>query len=477
MSRIGKKPVAIPAGVTAKIDGQLVSVKGGKGTLSFAAPEDVAVVLGDGGIEVIAAQRNQARARPLGQTRSMVNNLVMGVSKGFERKLEITGVGYKAAVQGKNLQLSLGFSHDVSFPIPEGIAIVAAKPTEVAISGIDKRQVGQVAAEIRALRPPEPYKGKGVQICRRIHLPQGRQEEVIQSKDQEPVMAKDNVATARRQARVRRSLRARAYGKPRLSVFRSSKQIYCQIIDDAAGRTLASASSLEKGNRETLKTGADVEAAKAIGKLIAERAALAGVKEVVFDRGSYMYHGRVKALAEGAREGGLSFWGRAGSIWKTVWDWNRHMAREGEGGRGRDREERDSEFMDRLVHINRVAKVVKGGRRFGFAALVVVGDQKGRVGYGHGKAREVPEAIRKATESAKRALIRVPLREGRTLHHDVMDATAPAASCCAPRRPARASSPAARCAPFSRRSACMTSSPSRKVRPIPTTWCARHSMR
>ena len=95
------------------------------------------------------------------------------------------------------------------------------------------------------------------------------------------------------------------------------------------------------------------------------------------------------------------------------------MAREGEGGRGRGREERDSEFVDRLVHINRVAKVVKGGRRFGFAALVVVGDQKGRVGFGHGKAREVPEAIRKATEAAKRGLIRVPLREGRTLHHDV----------------------------------------------------------
>ena len=97
------------------------------------------------------------------------------------------------------------------------------------------------------------------------------------------------------------------------------------------------------------------------------------------------------------------------------------MAREGEGGRGRDRnrEERDSEFVDRLVHINRVAKVVKGGRRFGFAALVVVGDQKGRVGFGHGKAREVPEAIRKATEAAKRGVVRVPLREGRTLHHDV----------------------------------------------------------
>jgi len=120
-------------------------------------------------------------------------------------------------------------------------------------------------------------------------------------------MAKDNGATDRRRARVRRSIRARAYGKPRLSVFRSSKQIYCQIIDDAEGRTLAAASSLEKANREGLKTGATVEAAKVIGKLIAERATQAGIKEVVFDRGSYMYHGRVKALAEGAREGGLSF--------------------------------------------------------------------------------------------------------------------------------------------------------------------------
>ncbi|PNG25104.1 50S ribosomal protein L6 [Methylocella silvestris] len=165
MSRIGKKPVAIPSGVTANINGQLISVKGGKGQLSFAAPEDVTVVLGDGGIEV--SPRNETkRARAMwGMTRSMVNNLVVGVSKGFERKLEITGVGYKAAVSGKNLQLSLGFSHDVSFPIPDGISIVAAKPTEVAISGIDKRQVGQIASEIRALRPPEPYKGKGVKYA------------------------------------------------------------------------------------------------------------------------------------------------------------------------------------------------------------------------------------------------------------------------------------------------------------------------
>jgi large subunit ribosomal protein L18 len=120
-------------------------------------------------------------------------------------------------------------------------------------------------------------------------------------------MAKNNEATSRRRARVRRSLRARAYGKPRLSVFRSSKQIYCQIIDDGEGRTLAAASSLEKINRDNLKTGATVEAATVVGKLIAERAVHAGIKDVVFDRGSYMYHGRVKALAEAAREGGLHF--------------------------------------------------------------------------------------------------------------------------------------------------------------------------
>jgi large subunit ribosomal protein L18 len=120
-------------------------------------------------------------------------------------------------------------------------------------------------------------------------------------------MAKDIQAEVRRKARVRRSLKARAYGKPRLSVFRSSKQIYCQIIDDEQGLTLASASSLEKSNRESLKTGANTEAATVIGKLIAERALAAGVKDVVFDRGSYMYHGRVKALADGAREGGLNF--------------------------------------------------------------------------------------------------------------------------------------------------------------------------
>ena len=120
-------------------------------------------------------------------------------------------------------------------------------------------------------------------------------------------MAKDVNIEQRRKARVRRTIRERANGRPRLSVFRSSKQIYAQIIDDEKGETLAAASSIEKANRDSLKTGANIEAAKVVGKLIAERAAAKGVKEVVFDRGSYMYHGRVKALADGAREGGLQF--------------------------------------------------------------------------------------------------------------------------------------------------------------------------
>ena len=162
MSRIGKKPVAIPSGVTAKVDGQTVSVKGAKGELSFVVPDDVAVKFENNEIKI--DPRNETkRARALwGTSRAQVNNLVLGVTKGFEKRLEISGVGYKAAVAGKNLQLSLGYSHDVAYPIPAGITIATPKPTEVVISGIDRQKVGQVAAEIRGFRPPEPYKGKGV---------------------------------------------------------------------------------------------------------------------------------------------------------------------------------------------------------------------------------------------------------------------------------------------------------------------------
>ena len=165
MSRVGKKPVVLPAGVTAKVEGQHVSVKGAKGELHFTVPEDVSVALEDGHIAVEPRSAEKKAQAMWGMARAMVANLVTGVSKGFERKLEITGVGYKAAVQGKKLQLSLGYSHDIDFPIPEGIAIAAPRPTELLITGIDKRQVGQVAAEIRGFRPPEPYKGKGVKYA------------------------------------------------------------------------------------------------------------------------------------------------------------------------------------------------------------------------------------------------------------------------------------------------------------------------
>jgi large subunit ribosomal protein L6 len=165
MSRIGKKPVIIPAGVTAKVDGQSISVKGGKGELSFTAPDNVSVALREGKI-VVTPGNDSTQARAMwGTTRAMINSLMTGVSNGFERKLEITGVGYKAVVSGKSVRLSLGYSHDVNFQIPAGIAIAAPKPTELSITGIDKRQVGQTAAEIRALRPPEPYKGKGVKYA------------------------------------------------------------------------------------------------------------------------------------------------------------------------------------------------------------------------------------------------------------------------------------------------------------------------
>jgi large subunit ribosomal protein L6 len=165
MSRIGKKPVAVPAGVTASVDGQTVKVKGPKGALQFVLPDEITGKLENGAIKVDPRSETKRARSMWGTSRTLVSNLMTGVTKGFEDKLEINGVGYRAAVQGKNLQLALGYSHDVIYPIPEGIAIVTPKPTEIVITGIDKQKVGQVAAEIRAFRGPEPYKGKGVRYA------------------------------------------------------------------------------------------------------------------------------------------------------------------------------------------------------------------------------------------------------------------------------------------------------------------------
>jgi len=162
MSRIGKKPVTIPSGVTATIEGGQLSVKGPKGTLAMPLADLVSYAIEDGSISVQPANGSKQARAFWGMQRTLVQNLVTGVTEGFSKKLLITGVGYRANAQGKTLKLQLGYSHDVDFPVPEGIEIKTPDNTTVEISGIDKQKVGQVAAEIRRWRKPEPYKGKGI---------------------------------------------------------------------------------------------------------------------------------------------------------------------------------------------------------------------------------------------------------------------------------------------------------------------------
>jgi large subunit ribosomal protein L6 len=165
MSRIGKKPVAIPAGVSASIEGRTLSVKGPKGTLSLALADEVTYAVEDGAISVQPANETKRSRSFWGMQRTLVQNLVTGVTEGFTKKLQITGVGYRANLQGKNLKLQLGYSHDVDYAVPEGIEIKTPDQTTVEISGIDRQKVGQVAAEIRRWRKPEPYKGKGIKYA------------------------------------------------------------------------------------------------------------------------------------------------------------------------------------------------------------------------------------------------------------------------------------------------------------------------
>ena len=162
MSRIGKKPVTVPQGVEVNLSGQNIAAKGPKGELAVTLSDYVTVAQNDDGVTVTPADKSQTARSFWGLSRSLVQNIVIGVSEGFSRKLELQGVGYRAQVQGTTLKLSLGFSHDIDFPVPEGIKVECPSQTEIVISGIDKQKVGQVASEIRAYRPPEPYKGKGV---------------------------------------------------------------------------------------------------------------------------------------------------------------------------------------------------------------------------------------------------------------------------------------------------------------------------
>jgi large subunit ribosomal protein L6 len=162
MSRIGKKPVALPKGVEATLSGQTISVKGPKGTRSFTATDDVTLTVADGEVKVTPRGLSKRARQQWGMSRSQVENLVIGVTEGFKKELEITGVGYRANMQGNTLKLALGYSHDVDFEIPAGVTVTAPKQTEIVVEGIDQQLVGQVAANIREWRSPEPYKGKGI---------------------------------------------------------------------------------------------------------------------------------------------------------------------------------------------------------------------------------------------------------------------------------------------------------------------------
>jgi large subunit ribosomal protein L6 len=162
MSRIGRKPVELVKGVSASLSGQTIEVKGPKGTRSFTAGDDVTITIEADAVKVTPRGLSKRARQQWGMTRSMIQNLVTGVTTGFKSELEIQGVGYRAAVQGNILKLSLGYSHEVNFDVPKGVTVTSAKPTEITVEGIDQQQVGQVAANIREWRRPEPYKGKGI---------------------------------------------------------------------------------------------------------------------------------------------------------------------------------------------------------------------------------------------------------------------------------------------------------------------------
>ena len=162
MSRIGKKPIDLPGGVSATVSGQMVEVKGPKGVRSFTATDDVTITIDEGALNVRPRGTSKRARQQWGMSRTQVANLVTGVTTGFKKEMELTGVGYRAAAQGKTLRLSLGYSHDIDFAVPEGVTVVTPKPTEIVVEGIDQQLVGQVAANIREWRKPEPYKGKGI---------------------------------------------------------------------------------------------------------------------------------------------------------------------------------------------------------------------------------------------------------------------------------------------------------------------------
>ena len=308
MSRIGRLPVAVPAGVTVDIkEGNDVTVKGPKGTLQRVLPEEMSIKLEDG--QVIVTRPNDLKKMKSlhGLTRTLIHNMVVGVSEGYEKVLEVNGVGYRAAKQGKKLVLNLGYSHPVEMEDPAGLES-AVDGNKITVKGIDKEKVGQYAAEIRDKRRPEPYKGKGIkyadEVIRRKVGKTGKKQY------KESVKMINKVSRAQVRQKKHRRMRNHIAGtaaRPRLAVFRSNSHMYAQIIDDTVGHTLVSASTLQKDVKAELEKTNDVKAAAYLGTVIGKKAVEAGIKEVVFDRGGFIYQGKIQALADAAREAGLEF--------------------------------------------------------------------------------------------------------------------------------------------------------------------------
>ena len=276
MSRIGRLPVAIPAGVTVEVAANnVVTVTGPKGTLVKELPVEMEIKV-EGEEVVVTRPSDLKKMKSLhGLTRTLINNMVVGVTNGYEKVLEVNGVGYRASKSGNKLTLNLGYSHPVEMIDPEGVETVLEGQNKITVKGIDKEKVGQFAAEIRDKRRPVSKKSRS-EVRRKKHM----------------------------------KLRNRFSGtaeRPRLAVFRSNNHMYAQIIDDTVGNTLVAASTLEKDVKAELEKTNNVEAAAYLGKVIAEKAKAKGITDVVFDRGGFIYQGKVKALADAAREAGLNF--------------------------------------------------------------------------------------------------------------------------------------------------------------------------
>ena len=289
MSRVAKAPVVIPAGVEVKLNGQVISIKGKNGELTRTI-HDAVEVKQEANALTFAPREGFANAwAQAGTTRALLNAMVVGVTEGFTKKLQLVGVGYRAAVKGNVVNLALGFSHPIDHQLPAGITAECPSQTEIVLKGADKQVIGQVAADLRAYRRPEPYKGKGVRYA----------DEVVRTKE------------AKKSARIRRATRARRklqeLGATRLVVHRTPRHIYAQVIAPNGSEVLVAASTLEKAIAEQLKYSGNKDAAAAVGKALAERALEKGIAKVSFDRSGFQYHGRVQALADAAREAGLQF--------------------------------------------------------------------------------------------------------------------------------------------------------------------------